>query len=112
MSRYRGWMLCTMLAVLLFPLVTAIHSAAGGAEFDYRHYEALLKAHVTKGVVIDGIAVNAVDYAALAEAAKRPDSDYTILMKELAAFDSGNLETAGEKKPSGLMPTTLPPLRL
>lgn len=97
MSRYKGRMLSVMLTVLLFPLVTAIHTA-GGAEFDYRHYEALLKAHVTEGVVIDGIAVNAVDYAALAEAAKRPDSDYTLLLEELAAFDPGTLETTGEKK--------------
>jgi len=97
MSHYRGLMLCMVLSVLLFHFGAVIHSA-GGAEFDYRHYEALLKATVTKGVVIDGTAVNAVDYAALTEAAKRPESDYTILIKELAAFDSGNLETADEKK--------------
>lgn len=85
------------LFVLLFPFMAAIHSA-GGAEFDYRQYEALLKGHVTKGIVIDGIAVNAVDYAALAEAAQRPESEYTLLMKELAAFDPRTLETGDDKK--------------
>jgi hypothetical protein len=70
---------------------------ATGAEFPYGHYEALLKQHVKTGVIIDGIRLNAVDYAAIRSESKRPDSNYSLLLKELATFDPSAMINREEK---------------
>ncbi len=48
-------------------------------------------------MTISGISVNAVDYAALAKDASNPDSSYSLLLKELAAFDPATLGSPEEK---------------
>ena len=80
-----------VILLLLIPL------SAMGADFAYGHYEALLKLHVKAGVTINGISVNAVDYSALSKEASRPDSAYSLLLKELAAFDAASLKSREEK---------------
>jgi hypothetical protein len=82
---------------LLLCLLFFIPALAMGSDFNYTHYEALLKRHVKSAAKIDGITVNAVDYASLARDAKRPDSDYALLLKELAAFDPATLKSREEK---------------
>lgn len=59
---------------------------AAAADFNYAHYASLLQHYVKPGVKIDGIAVAAVAYTALAGEAKKPDSDYSLLLEQLAAF--------------------------
>ncbi|KAF0218634.1 MAG: hypothetical protein FD174_2727 [Geobacteraceae bacterium] len=82
---------------LLLCLLLFIPALAMGSDFNYTHYEALLKRHVKSAARIDGITVNAVDYASLASDAKRADSDYGLLLKELAAFDPATLKSREEK---------------
>ncbi len=82
---------------LLLCLLLLVPATAPGGDFDYTHYEALLKRHVRAGVKIDGIAVNAVDYAALVREAKHPDSEYGLLLRGLAAFDPALLKSREEK---------------
>ena len=85
----------------IWPLVLAIFVSlpviASGADFDYSHYETLLKRHIKTGVSINSIRLNAVDYNSLAREAKQTGSDYTTLLKELAAFDPGTLKSREEK---------------
>ena len=81
-----------LLCMLLFAPALAI-----GGDFNYAHYDALLKRHVKTWVKIDGITVNAVDYTSLARDAKRPDSDYALLLRELATFDPAALKSREEK---------------
>jgi hypothetical protein len=82
---------------LLLCLLFFIPALAMGSDFNYTHYEALLKRHVKSAARIDGITVNAVDYASLARDAKSHDSDYALLLKELAAFDPATLKSREEK---------------
>ena len=82
---------------LLVGILVGIPLLAFGADFSYGNYEALLKRHVKVGVTVNGIRLNAVDYAALAQDAKRPDSDYSRLLTELSAFDPASLKTREEK---------------
>ena len=85
----------------IWPLVLAVFVSlpviASGADFDYSHYETLLKRHIKTGVSINSIRLNAVDYNSLAREAKQAGSDYSILLKELAAFDPGTLKSREEK---------------
>lgn len=78
-------------------LVAALPIIASGADFDYSHYEAVLKRHINTGVSINSIRLNAIDYNSIAREAKQPGSDYSILLKELAAFDPGTLKNREEK---------------
>lgn len=84
-------LLLVSLFVGLLPVI------AVGADFNYGHYEALLKRHVKTGVTIDGIRLNAVDYTALTREAKQSDSDYSLLLKELASFNPATLKSREEK---------------
>lgn len=86
----RIWQLALMMLVSLPVMVS-------GAEFNNSHYESLLKHHVKTGVSINGIQLNAVDYSALAKEAKQPGSDYSLLLKELASFDTALLKSREEK---------------
>ncbi|MCM2358167.1 MAG: DUF547 domain-containing protein [Geobacteraceae bacterium] len=84
----------TTFSLILLLLVPAM---AIGADFDYAHYEALLKHHVRPAVKVDGISVNAVDYTSLARDAKNPGSDYSLLLRNLAAFYPASLKSREEK---------------
>lgn len=86
----RIWQLALMMLVSLPVMVS-------GAEFNNSHYESLLKHHVKTGVSFNGIQLNAVDYSALAKEAKQSGSDYSFLLKELAAFDTASLKSREEK---------------
>jgi hypothetical protein len=88
---FKGVMLLPMIFFLFMPV------NAPGADFPYGNYEALLKRHVKTGVNINGARLNAVDYAALSSESKRPDSDYSLLLKELAAFDPSTMKSREEK---------------
>ena len=85
------------LLLVLLVILVSLPMLASGADFSYGHYAALLKRQVRTGTTIDGIRVNAVDYAALNREAKNPDSEYALLLKELAAFDAGALPNREEK---------------
>ncbi|MBI1921983.1 MAG: DUF547 domain-containing protein [Geobacter sp.] len=85
------------LAKIFICLLLIVPVTALGADFNYTRYEALLKRHVRSGVKIDGIAVNAVDYAAIVREAKNPDSSYSLLLKGLASFDPAVLKSREEK---------------
>lgn len=76
---------------------TILPSIALGADFNYGHYEELLKRNVKSGVVVNGIRLNAVDYSSLNRESKRPDSDYSLLLAELSAFDTAVLKSREEK---------------
>lgn len=78
-------------------MLVSLPVIVSGAEFNISHYESLLKRHVKTGVEINSIQLNAVDYAALAKEAKQPSSDYSLLLKELASFDSTSLKSREEK---------------
>ena len=80
-----------LLVWLLFPAL------AMGADFDYAHYGRLLEHCVRPEGRIDGIRVTAVDYAFLAGEAKRFDSDYKLLLKDLTNFDPASLGSWEEK---------------
>lgn len=74
--------------------------AAGGAsavDFDYENYEQVLGSYIRQDAVIDGVALNAVDYAALKKDAARSDSAYHRLLGQLAGFDPGTLGTREEQ---------------
>ena len=86
----RVWLLILMMVVSL-PVI------ASGADFNYGHYEALLKRHVKIGATINGCRLNTVNYAALTREARQPDSDYSLLLKGLAALDTATLKTREEK---------------
>ena len=81
----------------LVGILICIPLLAFGADFSYGTYEALLKQQVRTGVIIDGIRLNAVDYDALAQEAKRSDSNYSRLVNELSAFDPTSLKSREEK---------------
>ncbi len=82
--------------VVLF-VCLLVPAQAMGADFDYAHYGRLLEHYVRPESQIDGIGVAAVDYASLAAEAKRSDSDYSLLLKDLASFDPGSLASREEK---------------
>lgn len=84
------WLMVLVLAAA-FPLI------ASGADFNYGSYESLLKRHVKTGATINGIRLNAVDYTALASEARQPGSAYSLLLKELAVFDTASLKGREEK---------------
>ncbi len=71
----------------LLLLMSFISTNVYGENFDYRHYESILNRYLKPNVSIEGVSVSAVDYAALAEEAKKQDSDYSALLKDLASFD-------------------------
>jgi hypothetical protein len=71
--------------------------AAQAAEFSFVQYEAVLKAHVRPDARFGNLTSSAVDYAALAKDAADPGSPYSLLLKQLAAFDPADLETREEK---------------
>ena len=78
--------------------ILGFFSTAQAASFDYTHYEAVLNRHAKQGVTIDGIDVTAVDYTAFAAESRKTDSDYSILLKELAAFNPDTLQNPEDKK--------------
>lgn len=84
-------LLLVSLIVGLLPVIAA------GADFNYNHFEALLKHHVKTGVKIDGVRLNAVDYTAMTREAKQSDSGYSLLLKELASFNPATLKSREEK---------------
>ena len=92
MSQVFGRMIAPVICIL------GLFSAAQAATFDYTHYEAVLNHHAKPGVTIDGIDVTAVDYAALAAESRKPDSDYSTLLKELTAFNPDTLQNPEDKK--------------
>lgn len=85
------------LARIFVCILFFLPATAAGADFDYTHYETVLKRYLKTGVKIDGIPVNAVDYASLSAEAKRPGSDYQLLLKELAAFNQETMKSREEK---------------
>lgn len=84
--------------LLLLVLSLPGAQCALAADFDYRYYEQLLKDHVRTDVIIEGVALNAVDYTALKQDAARDDSAYNRLLAQLAAFDPATLGTREEQK--------------
>jgi hypothetical protein len=78
-------------------LVAVLPVLASGADFNYSHYETLLKHHLKTGVSINSISLSAVDYNSIAREAQQPGSDYSMLLKELAAFDPATLKSREEK---------------
>lgn len=84
--------LVTILLALMF-----LPAVASGADFNFENYEALLKRYVKVGATINDIHTNSVDYAALAVEAKRADSYYSMLLKELAAFNTAALKSREER---------------
>jgi hypothetical protein len=78
-------------------IVSSLPVIASGADFNYSNYEALLKRHIKTGVSINNIRLNAVDYSSIAGEAKQAASDYSTLLKELAAFDPVTLKIREEK---------------
>ena len=84
-------------SILALCFITGAPSLAIGADFSYAQYEALLKQYMRPHVTINGISVNALDYSALARDASQPNSSYSLLLKELAAFDTSMLQSREEK---------------
>ena len=82
---------------LMFAIVLSLPLIASGADFTYSHYEAVLKRHIKTSVSINNIRLNAVDYNSLATEAQQPGSNYSMLLKELAAFDLLTLQSREEK---------------
>lgn len=82
---------------LVLVIVVSLPVIASGADFNYSHYEAVLKRNIKTGITINSIRLNAVDYNSIAREAKQPVSDYSILLKELAAFDPVTLKSREEK---------------
>jgi hypothetical protein len=85
------------LLILTVLSILAIPSVGLGNDFAYATYAEVLRQTVKPHAVIDGIEVNAVDYAALAEDAAVPGSPYSLLLQELAAFDPATLGSREEK---------------
>lgn len=85
------------LPLVLLMILVSLPVIASGADFSYGHYASLLKRHVKTGAMIDGIRLSAVDYTALSREAKQPGSDYTLLLKELAAFETAALKSREER---------------
>jgi hypothetical protein len=86
-----------VLSFIVLCLIAGAPALARGEAFSFIQYETLLKRYVKPDVAIDGISVNAVDYTGLSQDASKPDSPYSLLLKELAAFDPGTLESREEK---------------
>lgn len=82
---------------LFFCVLLLIPATVMGGDFNYTRYESLLKRQVRTGMKIDGITVNAIDYAALVRELKKPDSDYSLLLRDLASFDPALLKSREEK---------------
>ena len=78
-------------------IMLSLPANAAWADFFYGHYESLLKHHVKTGITINDIRLNAVDYEALSREVKRSESDYNLLLKELATFDTALLKNREEK---------------
>jgi hypothetical protein len=83
---------------LLLVAASGVVATVEGASFDYGYYESLLNRHAKSGVFVDGVAVTAVDYAALAAESKEQSSDYSALLGELAIFKPETLEGQDDKK--------------
>jgi len=75
----------------------SVAATARDARFDYSPYGRILDQYSRPGVRIDGLTVTAVDYGALAAASKKPDSDYSLLLKALERFNPDTLEGREEK---------------
>ncbi len=79
-------------------LILSFSTPVTAAGSDYSRYEALLNRYTKPGVSIDGVRVTAVDYAALTKEKGKQDSDYEMLLKDLAAFNPENLTDREDKK--------------
>jgi hypothetical protein len=86
--RYKSLLACVF--VLAF-------AASAHADFDYSGYSAFLKEYVKAGKTIDGTAVNAVAYAAIARDRTDTSTAYPALLAQLAAFDPDTLASREEK---------------
>jgi hypothetical protein len=86
-----------LVSIIALFIIASAPTHAQGADFDYIHYETLLKRYVKTDVKINGISITAVDYAALAQEASKPDSPYSLLLRGLAAFDPDTLGSREEK---------------
>lgn len=86
-----------VLGIFLFCCLLLAPAAVTGADFDYARYAALLENRVREGVLINGITTTAVDYRGLAKDAGLPTSDYSMLLKDLAAFDLNSLKSREER---------------
>jgi hypothetical protein len=86
-----------ILSIIALFFITGAPSLAQGSDFAYAQYEALLKQYMKPHVTIDGISVNALDYSTLAQDASKPNSSYSLLLKELAAFDTSVLGNQEEE---------------
>ncbi len=96
-GRMCGKPACRAGVLLALSFALAVSTARAAVDFDYRPYESLLHRYLRPHVRIDGIAVNAVDYAGLTGEAGRPGSDYNALRKALASFDPGAVDRREEK---------------
>lgn len=87
--------------ILLLFLLAMFHlspSPAGHAStFDYRHYESILDRFLKPDIIIDGVRVSAIDYAALATEAGQPGSDYPAMLKDLASFNPETLDNREDR---------------
>jgi hypothetical protein len=83
--------------IMVLCFIMGASASALGADFDYSRYEMLLKRYVKPDVKIDGIKVNGVDYATLAQDALKSDSPYSLLLGGLATFDPATLESKEER---------------
>ncbi len=84
-------LILSLLSILVIP------TASPGNDFAYARYEQVLNHAVKPNVVIDGIEVNAVDYAGLAKDAATSGSPYALLLNELATFDPATLGSKEER---------------
>jgi hypothetical protein len=82
---------------LLIGSIILTFSSVQASTFDYRHYESILNRYSKPDVLIEGIQVAAVDYAALAGDAKKEESDYSKLLRELVSFDPETFDTREDK---------------
>lgn len=83
--------------LILLSLSVFVSFTVHGANFDHKHYEAILNRYVKPDVSIDGVLVTAVDYAALAEEAKKQNSNYSALLNDLASFNPETLDSREDK---------------
>jgi len=94
MHRILGYrdLLCFSIGLILLTL-----NSVQAASFGYRNYESILNRHLKTDVSIEGTRFTAVDYSALAAEARKQDSDYSALLRELASIDPGTLDTREDK---------------
>ena len=84
-------------ALILLSLSVFVSFTVHGANFDNKHYEAILNRYVKPDVSIDGVLITAVDYASLASDTGKQDSDYSALLRDLASFDPETLDSREDK---------------